>query len=152
MHKENQGMNAKRWNLVCALLIVLAATLACKFCFTTANISSRKVSKDKQASTATSSFGPQDTVYAVAQVSNAPDKMKLKARLLFDKVEGSKSGDPVPGAETTIDLPGSATGTFTFTPTDAGWPAGSYKVEVSLINEDGEQKDQKTETFSVSGS
>ncbi|HEY0407190.1 MAG TPA: hypothetical protein VGC89_15770 [Pyrinomonadaceae bacterium] len=144
-------MNAKRWNLVCALLIVLATTLACKFSFTTANISSLKISKDKDGGSTASSFSPEDKVYALATVSNAPDKMKLKGRLLIDNIEGQKQGDPVPGAETTLDLPGSATGTFTFTPTGGGWPKGSYKVEVSLINEEGEQKDQKMETFSVSG-
>ncbi|MDX6692622.1 MAG: hypothetical protein QOF02_225 [Blastocatellia bacterium] len=143
-------MNAKRWNLVCALAIVLAATLACKFSFTTANISSLKLSKEKDGST-NSSFGRQDKVYAMADVSNAPGKMKLKGRLLIDNIEGYKSGDPVPGMETTIDLPGSSMGYFTFSPPSAGWPKGSYKVEVSLINEDGEQKDQKTDTFSVSG-
>jgi hypothetical protein len=144
-------MNAKRWNLVCALAIVLAATLACKFSFTTANISGLKISKDEKGGSTTSIFNPPDTIYALADVSNAPAKMKLKGRLLIDNIEGYKSGDPVPGAETTIDLPGSSTGTFTFTPGPAGWPKGSYKVEVSLINEDGEQKDQKTDTFKVSG-
>lgn len=144
-------MNTKRWSLACALGLLLVSALACKFSFTTANISSLKISKDKAAGTTTSSFGPNDTVYALAEVSNAPSKMKLKGRLLIDKVEGYQSGSSVPGAETTLDLPGSATGTFTFSPNSGGWPNGSYKVEVSLINEDGEQKDQKTETFSVSG-
>jgi hypothetical protein len=125
--------------------------LACKFSFSTANLSSLKLSKDKEASSTTSSFGPNDKVYAVAEVSNAPGKMKLKGRLLFDSVAGQTAGTPVPGAETTIDMPGSGSGTFTFTPTSVGWPNGSYKVEVSMLNEDGEQKDQKTETFTVSG-
>lgn len=144
-------MSVKKWNLACALGLVLLTVLACKFSFTTANLSSLKLSKDEKASTTTSSFGPKDTVYAVADVSNSPGKMKLKGRLLFDKVEGQTAGSPVPGAETTIDLPGSGTGTFTFTPPGVGWPNGSYKVEVSLLDEGGEQKDQKTETFSTTG-
>lgn len=144
-------MNKNRWSLACALGLMLVTVLACKFSFTTANIGSLKLSKDKNAGTTTSSFGPRDTVYALAEISNAPSKMKLKGRLLVDNVEGYQSGTPVPGAETTLDLPGSATGTFTFTPNSGGWPNGTYKVEVSLINEDGEQKDQKTETFTVSG-
>jgi hypothetical protein len=133
------------------VVILLATMLACKFSFSTANISSLKLSKDKDASSTSSSYNPKDIIYAVATVSNAPDKTKLKGRLLIDKVEGYESGKPVPGIETTIDLPGSAIGTFTFTPPSAGWPSGSYKVEVTLLNEDGEQKDQKTETFSITG-
>lgn len=144
-------MSVKRWNAACAMGLLLLTVLACKFSFTTANLSSLKLSKDEQASATTSSFGPKDTVYAVAEVSNSPGKMKLKGRLLFDKVEGKTAGSPVPGAETTIDLPGSAKGIFNFTPPGVGWPNGSYKVEVSLLDEGGEQKDQKTETFSVAG-
>lgn len=144
-------MNAKRWTPACALGLLLVATLACNFSFTTANISSLKLSKDKTGGSTTSSIEPNDTIYALAEVSNAPGKMKLKGRLLVDKIEGYQSGTQVPGAETTIDLPGSATGTFTFSPPTAGWPAGTYKVEVTLLDEGGEQKEQKTETFSVNG-
>jgi hypothetical protein len=144
-------MNARRFKLACAVGLVLVMMAGCKFSFTTANISSLKVSKDKEGKNVASSFGPNDTIYAVAEVSNAPGKVKLKARLLFDNVAGQTSGAAVPGAETTIDLPGSGTGTFTFTSSAAGWPNGSYKIEVSMLNEDNEQKDQKTATFSVSG-
>jgi hypothetical protein len=49
-----------------------------------------------------------------------------------------------------VDLPGSGTATFTFTPPPAGWPKGKYKLEVVMLNENGEQKDQKTAEFSVS--
>lgn len=144
-------MSGKKWNLACALCLVLATVLACNFSFTTANLSSLKLSKEKSASTTASSFGPKDTIYAVADVSNSPGKIKLKGRLLADSIEGYTSGTVLPGAETTIEMPGSGTGTFTFTPTTAGWPNGSYKVEVSMLTENGEQKDQKTATFSVSG-
>lgn len=144
-------MNGKRWNLACALGLVLATMLACSFSFTTANLSSLKVSKSKSASTTDSSFGPKDLIYVVADVSNSPGKIKLKGRLLADSIEGYTSGTVLPGAETTIDMPGSGTGTFTFTPNAGGWPNGSYKVEVSMLTENGEQKDQKSATFSVSG-
>ncbi len=144
-------MSSRKWSLVCALALVLATMLACKFSFSTANISSLKIGKDKDVSTTASTFGPRDAVYVVAEVSNAPSKSKLRGRLLIDKIEGYESGKMVPGAETTLDLPGSATGNFTFTPNSNGWPAGSYKVEVTLLNEEGEQKDQKTETFTVGG-
>jgi hypothetical protein len=151
LQKEKEIMSSKRWSFACALCLLLFTALACKFSFSTANISGLKVSKDKEGNNVTSSFGPNDKVYAVAEVSNAPGKVKLKARLLFDSVTGQTSGAAVPGAETTIDLPGSGTGNFTFTPNAAGWPNGSYKIEVSMLNEENEQKDQKTAKFSVSG-
>ena len=131
--------------------VLLVTALACNFSASTANISSLKVSKDKAAATETTSFAPSDTVYAAAVISNAPDKLKAKGRLSAVQVEGLDAG-PIPGAETTIDLPGSATATFTFTPPPGGWPAGSYKVDVEMLNEAGEKKDEKSATFTVAGS
>jgi hypothetical protein len=49
-----------------------------------------------------------------------------------------------------VELPGSGTATFTFTPPPDGWPKGKYKLEVSMLNEEGQQKDQKTASFTVS--
>jgi len=105
--------------------IVLVAALACKFSASTANISALKLSKDKSASAETSTFEANDTVYAVATISNAPGKVKVKGRLSFEDVAGQQPG-PIPGLETTLDLAGSGTATFNFTPPPDGWPKGKY--------------------------
>lgn len=89
------------------------------------------------------------TVYAVAEISNAPGKVKVKGRLAVEDVPGQQSG-PIPGLEDTVELGGSGTATFTFSPTAAGWPQGKYKLEVLLLNEEGEQKDQKAAGFTIS--
>lgn len=125
----------------------MAVILACNV--STANLSSLKIGKDKAVSSESSSFGPNDTVYAVGTVSNAPGKVKVKGLLAFEDVEGQKPG-PVPGLEKTLDLEGSGTATYTFTPPPDGWPKGKYKIEVILMDESGAQKDQKSGTFSVS--
>lgn len=124
------------------LLVVLA--LACKFSASTANISGLKIGKDKGVTTETSTFAPNDTVYAVATIGNAPGKVKVKGRLVIEDAPGEK------GPEDTVELPGSGTATFTFTPPASGFPAGKYKIEVTMMNEDGEQKDQKAASFTVS--
>ncbi len=136
-------------NLTLALGLLIALGVACNYSASTANISDLKLSKDKQATAETSSFGASDTVYAVATVSNVPDKVKVKGRLVVEDVEGEQAG-PIPGLENTLDLAGSGTATFTFTPPPLGWPKGKYKVEVMMMNEAGEQKDQKSAGFSVS--
>jgi hypothetical protein len=142
-------MQSKQWSLSVGLGLLLVSAVACSFSVSTANISSLKLGTDKTASTATTSFTSNDTIYGVAEVSNAPSKVKVKGTFIVDNVEGEKSG-PVPGLETTVDLPGSGTATFTFTPPPTGWPKGKYKLEVVMLNENGEQKDQKTAEFSVS--
>jgi len=132
----------------CVMLVAIAAfALSCSF--STAHLSSLKVGKDKAISQEASTFEPNDTVYAVATVSNAPGKVKVKGRLVVEDVPGQQTG-PIPGLEKTLDLEGSGTATFTFTPPPDGWPKGKYKIEAVMMNEKGEQKDQKSASFSVS--
>jgi len=142
-------MQSKQYSLSVGLCLLLASVAACSFNVSTANISSLKLGTDKTVTKETTNFTATDTIYGVAEVSNAPSKVKVKGTFVVDNVEGEKSG-PVSGLETTVDLPGSGTATFTFTPPPTGWPKGKYKLEVVMLNENGEQKDQKTAEFSVS--
>jgi hypothetical protein len=135
--------------LVISFGLLLALGLACKFSASTANISGLKIGKEKNVSSEASSFGPNDTVYAIATIGNAGSKVKVKGRLVVEDVSGLKTG-PMAGVEDTVELPGSGTATFTFTPPASGWPPGKYKVEVLMMDENGDQKDQKSASFSVS--
>ena len=144
-------MHTKRLNLALGLGLVLAAALACNFNFSTANISSLKVGKDEKVSTETSSFGPKDTVYIVATLSNTSDKWKMRCRLYFDDVQGQKSGELVPESEQTLQLPGAGTASYKYSWGGAGWPSGKYKIEVAMISEQGEEKDKKTANFTITG-
>lgn len=137
----------KRWILAPGLLLLFVAASACSF--STANLSGLKVGKDKGVTQETSSFGANDTIYSIAEISNAPGNVKVTGRLAVEDVEGQPSG-PIPGLEKTLDLPGSGTADFTFSPPSAGWPKGKYKIEVLMLNESGEQKDQKSASFTVS--
>ena len=140
-------MRTRKWYLTLSLLLLVTAP-ACQFSVTTANISSLKLGKDKSVSQETNSFGTDDTIYAVATISNAPSAVKVRGRLVVEDVPGQKSG-PIPSLETTVDLPGSGTATFTFSAPPAGWPKGKYKLEVFMLNNEGEQKDQKTASLTV---
>ena len=140
-------MRRTKINSLLAGAALVALVLACSA--TTANISNLKVGKDQAVSSETSTFQGTDPIYAVATISNAPGKVKVKGRLIVDNVPGQQAG-PVPGLEKTLDLDGSGTATYSFTPPPDGWPKGSYKIEVILMDDTGAQKDQKTATFSVS--
>jgi len=140
-------MRKPKTNLLICGGIVLAVLVACSY--STANISGLKLGKDKAVASETSSFAPNDTIYAVGTVANAPGAVKVKGLLAFEDVEGQQAG-PIPGLEKTLDLPGSGTATYSFTPPASGWPKGKYKIEVTLMDDSGAQKDQKTATFTVS--
>ena len=137
-------MQTPRSTLVVSLGLLVVLGLSCKFSASTANISGLKIGKDKNAATETSTFTPNDTVYAVATISNSPGKVKVKGRLVPEDAPGEK------GPEDTVELPSSGTATFTFTPPASGFPPGKYKIEVIMMNEEGEQKDTKSGTFTVS--
>ncbi|HEX8190363.1 MAG TPA: hypothetical protein VF586_18545 [Pyrinomonadaceae bacterium] len=141
-------MRTARGGLAVSLGVLVFAAVACNFSASTANISDLKLGKDQAASQTTSSFAATDTVYAVATISNAPGAVKVKGRLAIEDVEGEDKG-PIPGLEKTLDLPGSGTATYTFTPPAGGFPKGKYKVEVFMLNEAGEQKDQKSADVTV---
>lgn len=142
-------MRTTRLNLLIASAVFIAVALGCNFSATTANISSVKIGKDKAVSSEASTFAPADTIYSVASISNAPGKVNVKGVVAFVDVSGQAAG-PVPGAEATVELPGSGTATFTFTPPTVGWPAGKYKIDVTMTDENGKQVDQKSATFNVS--
>jgi len=142
-------MRTTKLNLLLASGLLLIVALACSYSASTANISSVKIGKDKAVSQEASSFETNDPVYVVATISNAPGKVKVKGRLLIEDVPGHTTG-PVPGLEKTLDLDGSGTATYTFTPPADGWPKGKYKVEVILMDDAGAQKDQKSASFAVS--
>jgi len=139
----------KRNHLASASAFVLFGALVLACSFSTARLSSLKVGKDRAVSQESSTFEQSDPIYAVATVSNASGKIKVKGQLVVEDVAGEKTG-PVPGLEKTLDLDGSGTATFSFTPPPSGWPKGKYKIEVTMLNDKDEQKDQKSASFTVS--
>ena len=142
-------MKANKWNALLALGMFVCVVIACSA--TTANISSLKVSTDEEGKNQTANFKPGDRVNAIAQISNNPGKVKVKFRVLFDDVKGQQSGTLVTGAEKTLDIDGDRPAVFWVTLPPSGFHNGRFKIEVSMLAESGEQKDQKTATFEVNG-
>lgn len=140
-------MRIHRYSLAVAAALVFTLGSACSF--TTANISSLKVSKDKEGTAETNTFAPGDPVYARATVSNVPSKVTLKFRLFTEKVEGQPENSPVSQFDVSIDMPRDGVGTYSLTPPPRGWPVGKYRIEAAMLIESGEQKDQEAITFTV---
>ena len=137
----------RRCKLALLLGLILAITQACSF--TTANISSLKLYKDNEGKTEATTFAPGDSIYARATVSNVPSKVTLKFRLITEDVQGQPPNTPVPRFDTTVEIPSDGYGTYSLSPPTAGWPAGKYKIDVAMLIESGEQKDQESITFTV---
>jgi hypothetical protein len=136
--------------LALALSATLGLTIASACSFTTANISGLKLSKDKEGTNVTTTFAPTDSIYALASVSNVPSKVTLKFRLFTEDVQGQPKNSPVPQFDVSVEIPGDGVGTYSLSPPTAGWPVGKYRIDVAMLIESGEQKDQESIGFTVS--
>lgn len=140
-------MGKVRRSTLIGLTLLLVSVAGCKVSCTTANISSLNFSKDKEGKVQTKEFAPTDTIYARADVSNNPGDVTLKFSVFAEKVEGVADNTPV--HSDSVNVPGSGYGIYTLEPTN-GWRAGRYRVEVAMMY-NGEQKDKKSDTFTVKG-
>jgi hypothetical protein len=142
-------MKTNKWSFAIAVGMFIAVVLACSA--STANISSLKIATDEDGKNEVKSFKPGEKLYVVARIANNPGKVQLKFRILYDDVKGETSGNAVPGLEKTLDVDGSKSVFFWVTLPPGGDINGHYKAEVTMLNEKGEQKDQKTGTFELTG-
>ncbi len=142
-------MRNSKINGTLAIVFVLALVVACSFSASTANLGDVTLSPNQDGSSPTNTFRPGATVYAISSVNNSMSQVRVRSRLYFDNVEGQQSNTMIPGAEHTLNVDGSRSVTFSFS-IPSGFPPGTYRVEIAMLNEAGEQKDQKTVTFTVS--
>ena len=141
-------MRTKKWSLALAMVLMLGPGLDSSFSFTTANIISLKVGSDKGVSRQTDSFGPQDTVYAAAQISNVANPVDVKAQLFVEDIPGQKSG-PISGLASSVNLVRNGRADFSFSAPTKGWPKGTYGIQVVVLDEHGEEMDHKSAEFTV---
>jgi hypothetical protein len=127
--------------------ILMLVSLACSF--STANLSEIKFGKNNSATNPITKFKPADDIFVATSVNNAGGKNKVKFRLLFDEVEGAKSGTVAYKAEKELEVEGSREVYFNFS-VPGGIVSGSYQAEAVLLGEDGKELDRKTAGFTVS--
>lgn len=137
-------------NFLIAFSLLLVISLGCNFSVSTANLDEIKFDKDKSGSNSKTNFNPNDEIFAISGVNNASGKNKVNFRLLFDNVEGAKSGTVAYKIEKEMETQSDQKIWLNFG-VPGGFVPGSYKFEVVLKNEDGKELDRKTATFSISG-
>lgn len=131
---------------VISVSALIIAGLACSF--STANMSSLVMAKDKAGTQAASTFKAGETVYAVATISNSSGKTTTKFSVVADDAPDMKKGEVVKGTETSVDLPSSGTAVLTL-PIPAGFKGGKFTVNAEMMDEKGEKKDSKSAAFTI---
>ena len=134
---------AKHFLAAAVLMLFVAACNA-----STAHISSLKTGKDKAISAEASSFGTKDTVYAQAHAANLPNKVTMQWAVVAEKVTGQQPNTPIAALNLNNDLASDGDSTYTLAPPTAGWPTGTYKITVTMMD-NGVQRDQKTTEVTI---
>lgn len=136
----------KHFSSIIAIGILVFIAMSCSGSFTTANISSLNFGKNEKAEPPTTTFDVGDRVNAVAVVSNSMSKTKIRFKIFFDDVQGKPKGGEA--GTTDVDMAG---GNAAFTSFNAVAP-GTYKIDATLLDEDGKEIDKKSGTVTVKGS
>ncbi|HQU85311.1 MAG TPA: hypothetical protein PKY59_19380 [Pyrinomonadaceae bacterium] len=133
-----------------ALGILLLVSIACSFSASTAGLGDLKLAKDKDGNGASTTFKPNDVIFAVTAVNNSIGKNKVRFRVLTENVPGMQAGSVAYKLDNSIDVDGSRPIWFTFSAPD-GFVAGTYKTEIVMSDESGKETDRKTATFTIAG-
>src|SRR5215467_2187164 len=83
------------------------------------------VGADQKVTSPTTTFSPKDTIYAAVSTTGAASNATLGAKWTY------QDGQTVNDSSQTIAPTGPAVTTFHISKPD-GWPAGNYKVEITL--------------------
>ncbi|MBV6497424.1 MAG: hypothetical protein DYH05_05940 [Acidobacteria bacterium ACB1] len=134
-----------------ATLLIVAAVLftaafACNM--STANLSSLKTGKDPDAKNETSKYAAGDTIYAVAEVSNNPGKVKVKMYIQVENMAGVKPGTVIDNSVVNLDINGDAVAKYKYE-TVSDTAGGTFNIVAEMYNENGEKKDSKAQTVTV---
>ncbi len=138
--------NSQKFLSVSLFALLIFVLQACSF--STANMSSLKVSKDKAATAEASSFKTGDTLYGQAEVSNNPGTVKVKYALVAEDAKGLTKGETLKGSDVSVDIKGDGAAEYNL-PITQGVPAGTYKLNADMINEQGEKKDSKSANVTI---
>ncbi len=129
-------------SLFFALTMLWLTMLACGFNFSTANISQAELAKDPDGVESTTVFAQDENIYAVVELSNAPDDTTVKAVWTAVEADGLEPNYLI--GETSLT---SGDGSLHFDLTNENlWPTGNYKVDLYL-----NEKLDRTLTFTVEG-
>ena len=92
------------------------------------------IGPDQKVTTATTTFTPKDTIYAAVSTTGTAPNAVLAAKWTY------QDGQTVNESNQTIAPNGPAVTSFHISKPD-GWPAGNYKVEISLDGQSVASKD-----------
>ena len=127
-------MNKRTLPILLAVFALMAASLACAF-GGKLGLSNGRTAFDEDAAQPTSVFGPNDAIYVVADLSNAPVGTAVNSKWYYVSVEGMDPNALIDEADLSIDQDNFSGTVHFFFPAGSDWPLGTYAVELYLNGE-----------------
>ena len=127
-------MNKRTLPILLAVFALMAASLACAF-GGKLGLSNARTAFDEDAAQPTSVFGPNDAIYVVADLSNAPVGTVVVSKWYYVSVEGMDPNTLIDEANLSIDQDNFSGTVHFFFPAGSDWPLGTYAVELYLNGE-----------------
>ena len=118
--------------ILLALIVLMAASLACSFGSNELSLSNARTAFDEDGAQPTSVFAPNEAVYVVTDLANAPVGTVVNSKWYYISVEGIAPNTLIDEADITIDQDDFTGNVHFFFPADSNWPVGTYAVELYL--------------------
>jgi hypothetical protein len=129
-----------------SLVVLAIVAIACNM--GTANLSSWKLSTDKDGKEEATNFKSGDTINGRAQVASNGGKVTVKMYMTADDAPGLKKGDTLKGSDVSVEINNDGVALYTL-PIPQGMTAGKYIVTADMINDAGEKKDSKSVNITI---
>ncbi len=122
--------NKKLYPILCAVLVVLIATLACNALSAKPGASNFYMASDEKGTNKTTVFKPTDDFYVFFDVSGIEPGTKFQSRWYALDLQDQDPNTPVQTIDYTYQ---EGIGNIYFQLTNSnGWPAANYKVEIYM--------------------
>lgn len=127
-------MKKRTLPILLALFALTAASLACAF-GSQLGLSNGRMAFDEDGAQPSSVFGPNDAIYAVADLANAPVGTVVNSKWYYVSVEGMDPNTLIDEANLSIDQDNFSGTVHFFFPAGSDWALGTYAVELYLNGE-----------------
>lgn len=124
-------MKTRYLPIMLAIVSLVSASLACAI-GGELSLSNARASFDQDGKQVTSTFSPNDTVYVVADLANAPLGTVVTSKWFAVNAEGMSPNELIDEADINVNQDNFSGTVYFYFPPSTPWPSGSYAVELYL--------------------
>lgn len=124
-------MKTRTFPIFLAITALIAASLACAV-GGELSLSNARASFDQDGKQVTTTFSPNDTVYVVADLANAPLGTVVTSKWFAVNAEGMDPNELIDEADINVNQENFSGTVYFYFPPSTPWPSGSYAVELYL--------------------